>query len=269
MNKLGQFWALFKFQAVLKPYIIMFPLALSTSIWIPYLTLGKAYHPGLDLLLSNQNLFFVAWIGFMLLDPEGFQPGGYAAIWPSGSEFLLTRAVDRRLVLRARSAFFLLLVLAIPLCAFLARLQSPRLIITEYNKIDHQQAMDRLPGSIPVPPDKNGISNEIMIPNGNILVDAWRIWLFLALAIASQVFILLMFPLKYRRYISWAVIMLIVLLPLGRLFLTAGAHFEGPASNETLFFVFVAHQWLFWLAAILALPLSQLWCERRFSSLEQ
>jgi hypothetical protein len=264
MNKITQFWALLKFQVAINPFVIFFPLAMGAP-YITSLTLHN-YHPGLYSLLLNQNLFLVGIIGFLLLAPEIMRSGVSAAAWPTGTEFILTRAVDRHLVFRARSVFFYFLVLAIPLFALLAALRNPSLQISEYDKSLNRQVLDHLPGSILAPLD-NERQGLITIPNGNTLVESWRSLQFLYVAIGTQVFVLLIHPLKYRKFILWGTYLALTLFPL--LTIMSGMHKSaGPLSSVTIFFAFAGHQWLAWLMATAALILGQVWCERRFASLE-
>jgi len=270
MNKTKQFWALFKFQTMINPFMIIMPLMFAMPLYMKYITgsIGHDYHPSLDLLLSNQNLFFVGFIGVILLAPEVFQFGASGAAWSSGTEFLLTRAVDRHLLLRARVAFFYLLILAIPSATFFVALKNPDLQISEYHKLSYQAVLNQVPGSIAAPDEKHKKTQEITIPNGNALVESCHLWVFLFTAIGTQVLIFLIYPLKYRRWIFWTIYLGVIFIPLFGLRNTA-LRDEKLSSNEMFFFSFVAHQPLFWFLAALAFILGELWCERRFARLEQ
>ena len=268
MNKTRQFWALVKFQVAINPFVIAMPLAMATPYYMPYFLRLHDYHPDLSSLLQNQNLFFVGIMGFLVMAPEIMRSGAYSAAWPTGTEFLLTRAVDRYLAFRARTAFFYFLILVIPLFALLGALRNPSLQISEFDKALHRQILDQIPGSMPAPVDRNGRADLVTIPNGNALVESWRAWQFLFLAIGTQVFVLLIYRLKYRRFILWAAYLGLAFLPL-IIISTVGYKRAGLSPGETMFFVFVSHQWLFWLITIAALILGQAWCERRFATLEQ
>ena len=267
MNKTRQFWALVKFQVAINPFVIAMPLVIAMPYYMPYFARLRDYRPNLDLLVQNQFLFFVAILGFLVLAPEIMRSGAYSAAWPTGTEFLLTRAVDRYLVFRARTAFFYFLILVIPLFALLGALRNPSLQISEFDKALHRQILDQIPGSMSAPANPGGRGDLITIPNGNALVESWRAWQFLFLAVATQVFVLLIYRLKYRRFILWATYMGLAFLPL--IILSTFGYKGGRSASETTFFVFVSHQWLFWLITIAALILGQAWCERRFATLEQ
>jgi hypothetical protein len=217
--------------------------------------------------ISNQNLFFVGFVGVMLLAPEIMRSGATSAAWPTGTEFLLTRAVDRYLVLRARTVFFYVLVLAIPLFALVASLRNPGLQIREYDKVLHQQILERIPGSASAPADRDERTDIITIPKGKALVEGWHSWQFLSLAIGTQLFILLIYPLKYGKYILWTTYLGLIFVPLLTI-MSIGYKSGGASSGESMFFAFVAHQTLFWIITIAALLLGQLWCERRFARIE-
>lgn len=270
MNPCKQFWTLLKFQTSINPFIIFMPLVFATPLYIKYFTgsIGHDYHPSLDLLLSNQNLFFVGFIGIMLLAPEVFQFGGANAMWSNGTEFLLTRAVDRPLLFRARATFFYLLILIIPLGSLLTALKNPDLKISEYNKVLHQQVLDQIPGSVAAPVDKDGRTTVISVPNGNVLVESWHLWVFAFTAIGTQVLLFLIYPLKYRKVIFWVVYLGALFIPL--FLLPHGASkTEQLSPNEIVFFSFATHQAFFWILAGLALLFGELWCERRFAQFEQ
>jgi hypothetical protein len=270
MNKTKQFCALLRFQAMMNPFIFLMPLALGT----PYLTAffmsssGSGFHPQLELLISNQSIWLVGFIGVMLLAPEIVQPGASNVMWSTGTEFLLTRAVDRHLVLRARSTFFLLMILTLPVLACLSTLRNPDLLISEYNKVSHQQVLGNIPGSTAEAADKTGMTPPIKIPNGNVMIESWRLWSLICVAMGAQIFIYIIYPLKYRKFILWGIFLAVIFLPL----LTIGSRateVESLSVKERIFFAFVGHQPLFWLSTIAVLILGQLWCERRFSKLEQ
>lgn len=267
MNKTKQFWSLFKFQAMLNPFIVFMPLMFAMPLGITYF-MGSThgYHPSLELLLSNQNLFFVGFIGVMLLAPEIFQ--GMNSVYFNGTEFLLTRAIDRPLLYRARISFFYLLVLAVPIVVFITSLRTPELQVSEYRKITHQQILAQIPGSISAPADKHGRSDEITIPNGNILVAGWHLWMFLLAAVGTHALINLIYPLKYRRFIFWAVYLGVIFTPLLGL-RNLSSQNELLAPTERAFLFFATHQLLLWSFAAASVLISQLWCERRFTGMEQ
>lgn len=271
MNKTTQFWTLLRFQAVLSPVraLIAMPLAMSAPFFIPLLIGSSAhYRPALDIVLSNQNLFLVGFAGLMLLAPEVLRTDATRAQWPTGTEFLLTRAVDRPIAFRARTLLFYLLVLVLPLCFLPSALWNPTLQVNEYNNVAHQRILENVTGSIAANTNNPEDSHEITIPDGKILVESWRIWAILTLAIAAQVFLLAIYPFKYRIHIFVGAFVLLFAIPLViTLKLIPGI--DLPSLNETIFFFFVAHQAMAWLVTIAALFLGQLWCEGRFASLEQ
>ncbi len=106
-----------------------------------------------------------------------------------------------------------------------------------------------------------------MIPNGNALVESWRSWEFLSLAIGIQVFLFLIYRLRYRRFIVWGTYLAFVFVPLVGIVIR-GYKSGSPSLSVSMFFAFVGHPWLFWPMTIGALILGQVWCERRFASLE-
>jgi hypothetical protein len=272
MNPTKQFWALIKFQLALYslPFFILVPLALMfafhTNTFVSYIVHG--YHPPLDQVLSNQNIFFVAFIGVLLLAPEISRSPAISAQWPSGTEFLLTRAVDRRLVIRARAVLYYAVLMVTPLVALPSAIMSPSLQIHGNSSAQQQQILTGVQGSIPVQAAQGDSSaHDVIIHDGSLLVESWRYWILLSLALATELLVMLVYPLKYRRYLIWVAYGVLVILPLALLPHTFGL-INGVGYRERLFFVFVSYQPAVWLCTIAALVLGQLWCERRFARTE-
>ena len=271
MNKTKQFWALFKFQTTVNPFILFMPLVFGIPLLIPLLTssLTKSYHAPLETQLMIQNLFFVGFFGVMLIAPEKFQFGGSnVSSAYFGTEFLLTRAIDRPVLYRAKATLLYLLVLIIPLLTILHSLKEPDLIVDEYSKPVQQECLRQVPGSTLMPAEsKKSPRDTISIPRGNVLVTEWQFWSFLVTAIALQLLLALLYPFKYGKFVLWLLFFGMIFVPM-----FAEVHSIGNQTvslYETLFFSFSAHQLLFWSLTASALILTQLWCERRFARFEQ
>jgi hypothetical protein len=230
-------------------------------------TLPSSYHPNLSSLLLAQNLFFVGFLGSFVLAPEKFQFGGANAASSSGTEFLLTRAIDRPMLYRSKAAFFYFLILLFPLVTVFYALKNPDLKVTEYSTEAQHLCLHNVPGSILEPNPSGSRSPLISIPRGNVLIEEWHFGQFIISALIVQALILLLYPFKYRLWIFYALVMSFIFAPL----FTDLHHIrEGtPSQMERLFFSFAAHQSVFWILIALALILGQLWCERRFSRMEQ
>ena len=207
----------------------------------------------------------------MWFAPEIFQFGTTAAVYSTGTEFLLTRAVDRSVLYRSRVVSFYLLVLVIPLISLFMAWPNPALQVGEYSKLSHQQILAHLPGSIAAPPDKYGRSTNIMLPTGNILVESWHLWIYLMIGVGTQILIFLIYPMKYRRPIFWTIYFGLIFLPLFFSLheLKQIGKPEKLSSSESTFFIFAAHQPFLWAMTALAVIFGHLWCERRFAHLEQ
>jgi hypothetical protein len=265
MNTKKQFLALLGFQTAINPFIAMMPLLIGFLFYVPFLHSSESsgFHPTLGDVVQCRHMWFVGFFAALVTAPEAAVIGGPTVDLQTGLEFLLTRAADRRLVLRARSALFYLLVLALPLASYLIALASPVLQVAESDPVAHAEVLDRMPESMPARE-----LNTISIPNGNTLVQSWRLWLFTSAAIGGQLFVYSVYQFKYRRYIFWGAMAVVFSVPLVAIF--ADIHDPvGFPPRATLFFAFVSHQGLCWLGAIAALIFGQLWCERRFSRTEQ
>jgi len=268
MNKPKQFWTLLKFLTTINPTIWIMPLAFGVPFYLPLLTssISKTYHPGFMDLFMNQNLFFVVMFGSIVLAPERFQFGASTLTASySGTEFILTRAIDRPVLYRAKAAALYFLVLLLPCLAIATALNNPDLIVSEYSKTVQQECLAQVSGSVLLPAPKNRQPSLISIPRGNILVAEWQLGVYLITALLLQVLILILYPFKYARFAFWALFF-------GLIFIPVLYDIYGPSNfstNAHLFFAFAAHQVLFWIIFAAAFVLAQLWCERRFDRLEQ
>jgi len=268
MNSTKQLWALLKFQIMANPFVFILVLTFTMHIYLDFLHPIPNYHPSLDRLLSNYNLFFVGFLGVVLLAPELMQSSASNTGWSSGTEFLLTRAIDRHLLWRARVVLFYLLVLIIPLVVFLVALRNPSLQLDEYNKTSHQQILEKIPESVPLQFNGNVSETDIIIPHGNLLVTSWRIWVFSFVAIITQTIVILVYSMKYRRYILWGIYAAFM----AYLFLSIGHHSllnDVLSNDEILFFYYVSELPLFWIFTVAALVFGQLWSENRFDTCDQ
>jgi hypothetical protein len=264
MNQTKQFWALFKFQTTINPFIWFMPFAFSGTLWLPLL---DGYQPPLSSSLYNFNLFFVGFLAVMVLAPDLFYTTATQNIWASGTEFLLTRATDRNVVYRSKSIFLYLLVLMVPLALLFIPSKGSALKTTEYSKTLQQECVSKLPGTT-LSKDKYGSTDQLTIPNGKVLINSWNIWTTLLTALASQIIIWTIYPLKYRRYLFGGIYAVVIFGPFFMISRSA-AELDLLSPSEKLFLLFAPHQGLAWISTILAAILAQLWCERRFARLEQ
>jgi uncharacterized membrane protein len=94
------------------------------------------------------------------------------------------------------------------------------------------------------------------------------VWTTLLVALASQVMIWTIYPLRYRRPIFYVIYGAVIFLPV-LLLGTAAARSDQLDKTERLFLAFASHQVAVWAATIFVAVLIQLWCERRFARMEQ
>jgi hypothetical protein len=264
MTNAKQFWALLKFQTKVNPFVWFVPIFLSAPLFITG-TFLSWYHPSLHSVLGVQNLFFVGLVALWVLVPEIAQGGNSTR--SAGTEFLLTRAVDRPIFYRSRAALFYVLVFLIPLVGLVLSLKTPDLKVTEYSNVAQQECLRNVRGSTLEADPSGGRSPLIAIPRGNVLVEEWHFWMYVITAVGAQTLLSLLYPLKYRTYIFYAVFLGIIFLPLAVGLREMRA--ATPTYMERLFFSFASHQAAFWTITALGLIWGQLWCERRFCRLEQ
>jgi hypothetical protein len=273
MKTANQFWALLKFQSTINPFIWAMPIAFGLPLFLTR-ALPDSYHPSLSSLLTVQNLFFVGIFGSMVIAPERFQWGAANAAWNPGSEFLLTRAIDRPILYRSKATFLYVLVLLMPLMSVYYSLEKPDLRVTEYSDAARQQCLSNVPGSRLEKDPSGNRYPLIFLPRGNVLIEEWHCWSFLAAIVGVQVLLLLLYALKYRILFFYVFFMGSIFVPLiwDLLWTFHNIHVGKPTSTslgEGPFFFFASHQLLFWSLTALAVIAGQLWCERRFAQLEQ
>jgi hypothetical protein len=265
MNKMKQFWALLKFQTTINPFVWFLLLAFGGPLFFMG-DFSSSYHPNLPSQLMIQNLFMVGLAGLWIIVPEIAQPWGTTG-WSSGTEFLLTRAIDRPILYRAKAAFLYFLVLLTPLVSIAYSLKNPDLKVTEYSSAAQKECLSHVPGATLEPNPSGNRSPLIAIPRGNVLIEEWHFGMFATSAFSVQVLLLLIYPLKHRTFIFYAIFMGGVFVPFW--INLHSSRQETLPYMEHLFFTFAAHQVPFWMLTALALLLGQFWCERRFATIEQ
>lgn len=232
------------------PFSWFFPIASVSPLFIHYIS-TPGYHPSLASLIGSQNLFFVVIIAVFSLAPGiSLQ----TRIQKSGTEtdFILTRAVNRSMVYRARATHFYLLVLVVPMTLLLLSLRDPMLFVSENSASNQQKILREDPGNILILNDKNYPNQLISMSQGKVLLESWHCWQCLMFSVIIQLLLFSIGPLKIWNviYYTLATLMLIYM------------------PFYMIFMVYLTHQWLFWICAILTLILVELACEQRFSTMD-
>lgn len=260
MTKTKQCLSLIAFYARTNPNVLFMLIAFAGP-WLILRMEGGTFHSSLDSLLGVQNLFMVGIVGAWVLAPEMAQTGPRGVATISGTEFLLTRAIDRAFLYRTRVAFLYALVLLFPVVALIDAAFHPQLLVAEYTHGLRQPLFHFLPGSS-LHADEHGGPPLILLPHGKLLVEAWHVWLFILATLFVQVLIVIVSRLPHRAYIFYGVFMAMVLLPL--YFQLNHLARDLPTSEEEVFFRFVSHPWLIVLATLGAFLGVQRLCEHRF-----
>ncbi len=140
----------------------------------------------------------------MILAPEKFQFGASNMVSSYyGSEFILTRAIDRPVLYRAKAALLYLIALLIPLAAIFYSLKTPDLVVSESSKIIQEQCLTHVPGSVLLPVDpKRSWESLISIPHGNVLAAEWQFWFLIVGIIMLQLLFPILYPFKYGSLLS-------------------------------------------------------------------
>jgi len=271
MNSTKQFWTLVKFQFLLNPVMWFWPLIIGVSSLVPFLIeRGSTYHSSLSFYFNtNQNFFFVGIFGSMILAPEKFQFSRMKAVaGNSGTEFFLTRAIDRPILYRAKAFLLYALILLLPIGSVIYFLFAPELVVRENSKITTQQVLGHVPGSVlSAVPSTPGLQPNIIIPHGNVLIAEWQVWIFILAIIVLQFLVLVLYPYKFGRTLFWALCYVGLLGPALLPLYQIGKNMPSPP--EKLFYFFVEHQPAIWIGTVFALILCQFWCERGFARQEQ
>jgi hypothetical protein len=266
--KTRQFFALLRFSALINPFIWIFPLAFG----FPALMMSQVNLPGaesLESLLPVQNIFFVAIIGVSVLAPDMMQTrfSRNAGSW-SGSEFLLTRAIDRPCLYRARAALVFALALVLPVFLIARSINAPDLTVYGNSKQLQSACLDAVAGAKSVPDPTNHRATLLFLPRGHVLVSEWQLWYVLMALLFVQLVIPAIAPFKYGLFIFYAVFGCGTLAPLYWRLHQIGHHGQSQSPEESIFFFFTSHQVPFWLGTALAWIGCQLVCERFFTRQE-
>ena len=268
MTKYKQFWTLLKFQLMARRALLIFVFVVSVILFMSGIP-SASDHPSLEFVLRNQmifsGLYLIGCIGVWSLASE-MAPSD-ASLTSLGSEFLLTRAVDRSVLYRSRTAIFYLFVFLAPLAALVYSLKSPNLRVTESSPLVQQECLTSFPGSTLVPNPEGSHSPLISLPRGALLVAAWTCWRYVVASLGIQALISVIYAYKRRTPIFFTMLVPLCLVP----FILELRHPNTvfPSGAERLFFSFAGHQWQFWILTALVFVLGQLWSERRFCQVDQ
>ncbi len=229
MSKIKQLWALVRFQLAMKPILFFLLMAggfpyILTIIGF-FVSRNSKFTPPLELMMGNQTLYMAAIFAPLLLAPDLGGPGKTNGIGASGTEFLLTRAIDRPLLFRSRSLLFFFLLLAIPLIGLVGSWNYPDLQISESNHSFYEQVLNHLTGSITGAADKEGRNTAITIQKGNILLALWYIWLPLGVGSISLLLLTLFRKFKYGSLFFLPLVFAMIFFSFPRLFFHGGSSF--------------------------------------------
>ena len=268
MTKPKQFWALLKFQMMAAPILWIVAIYFAVPLFIAG-SFPVTYHPNLESVLRVrdllQNLFIVGALGVWTLAPE-MAPSG-RSITSLGTEFLLTRAIDRPILYRSRTALLYFFVFLVPLASLVYSLKSSDLRVAELSPLAQQECLTIFPGSTLLPnPSGRGLP-LISLSRGALLVEEWYCWRYALSVLGIQVLLSLLYPFKHRTLIFFTILVALTFTPLALALRRTNADF--PSSTERWFFSFAAHPGNYWIPTVVSLVLCQLWCEWRFRRLDQ
>jgi hypothetical protein len=207
-----------------------------------------------------------------LLPPNGAIPG---AIQNLGSfEFLFTRAVDRRVLFRAKTTAFMLFALTPFILNLLFAPLAPEIRFGPADSMSTDTAQRReryvkaFPSSYPATRGTIIIPGQIVIPHGTVRFMSWLAW-----NGALALFLLQGYSLFIARHVkpnrTWTALFPIA--PIFVLFgMVAAAAREKSARQacENCFLFFANHSLAMVVGLVVLVVVIQIWSELRFSKLE-
>lgn len=258
MKPLQQFFALLRFQAFASPQIWIFPVAFGLQPCIS-LMVGDTWR-GLTIALSTSSMM---WMGPMMIAAFLFTPEVWTGAPGTGlqtqqslqgfsADFLLTRAVDRPVIFRARAALFWLLI-AVPALILLALAAWKAPISIEVPLQPPGVGafyLEALPGASVTKTTKT--TETITSPAGRLAIVSAMGLLSLVTAAFWQGFVFAICRLKFKRWVFFACVILVIGSPF---FVIKGrSHFlenliflilRHPVAAVGLTVIFVAAAWAF------------------------
>ena len=180
-----QFWVLLRFQAETSPRLWRIPLYMMLIFFndlMPFVLRVDNTSPP-ELMISNMSLLFLASLLFLSSQAPFFSRFSSKKYFPTTHQwmelsgaFLLTRAVDRRLVHRSMTLLTYCLVLAVPFAVLLLSLRHPGLRLSFFESGEVDKYLSHLPGSILAATSQSHGRPEIFVPHGRTLAAEWHLW---------------------------------------------------------------------------------------------
>lgn len=236
MNPIKQFWTLVKFQDI-APAFAFYATVILGVYCLPLF--DKRF---VEALFSSDLILYPSYASVAIM--VAIHQASLGGSFKEHNEFFLTRAIDRSILVRARSALFYLVVLTLPVFILL--------VFTATTTIG------RFAGF-----------TFVSFPYGTTLAVSWLLWALLSAALSIQLLIYLAYPMKYRRPFLLVAVTVLIFSPLLWTTYCVLHPAVWPSTHRTLFLCFVAYQPVFWIVTLGVLIAGQLWCERRFTNCEQ
>jgi|GEM_PF-6155314 len=258
MKPLQQFFALLRFQAFASPGIWIFPVAFSFGPCISLMS-GDTWW-GLSLPLSSSTMLFMIpmMIAAFVFIPElwtgmtGANQQAQQNLQGCSADFLLTRAVDRPVVFRARATLYWILILlsAVILLALASRKPSVSMEVPLKPPGAGMVYLETLPGAFVAKATES--TETIFLPAGRLAIAGTLVLLSIACSAFWQGFVFAISGLKFKRWIFFAAVIGVSCSPF--VLLAGGNHFlenlvflilKHPVAAVGLTGIFVAAAWAF------------------------
>lgn len=210
MKTPSQFWTLFRFHALASPWIWFMPLVLGFQGFI-----GPTHFYGdlnTALIFFNQLSWIPLMLAAMIFLPEFFLGGAWTTVQTQqqvqsfGADFVLTRAVDRPSVFRARGALFWCIIGVSIVSWIVAAAFTPGFTLELSSRSGAAQNaayyLQHLPGSFIEKTAQNG-DVTIKAPFGNLQIKVLMGATALFMSMAWVILLPLVSRLPHRRWIYW------------------------------------------------------------------
>ena len=259
MKPTQQFLALLRFQAFASPRIWIFPVAFSIQPCFSFM-IGDTWWGGLFLPLSSSTMLFMIpmMVAAFVFTPElwtgmaGANLQAQQNLQGCSADFLLTRAVDRPVVFRARAALFWILVLlpAIFLLAVALRWPSVSIEVPLKPPGAGRVFLETLAGASVT--KTTSYAETIFSPTGRLAIIGTLMLLSIACSAFWQGFVFAISGLKFKRWIFFSAFVGVIGFPF---LMFAGRNspletpvfliLKHPVAAVGLTGVFVAAAWVF------------------------
>lgn len=210
MKSHRQFLALFRYHAFASPWIWIFPLSFGSQSFIALMA-GASWRSlsaplssvGMLIFVPMMIAAFVFAVEKVFVGTPGLTAQTHQQIQTYAGDFLLTRAIDRPVLFRARTALYWMLILVPLLALIVMTMWRPELSIEVPLKAptNAEFYLAQLPGAEVTKTTKS--TQVITSPQGRVILAGAIALLGIGAAAFWQVVLYLILPFRFRKWIFW------------------------------------------------------------------